>query len=47
MLSRLAVNIFGHDYVVQCSRARDDLGWRGTRDYGEAIRESVASLAMA
>jgi nucleoside-diphosphate-sugar epimerase len=40
-VSRFSVAILGSDFVVDCSRAARELGWKGECDYRQAIRESV------
>ena len=39
--TRLALALGGHDYEVDCSRAKADLGWRGFASYEDAIRRGV------
>jgi nucleoside-diphosphate-sugar epimerase len=41
IVSRISVAIFGNDFLVDCSRAERDLGWRGDADLRETIARSV------
>jgi 2-alkyl-3-oxoalkanoate reductase len=42
IFSRFSAAILGRDFTVDCSRAREELGWQGRSDYVDAIRASVA-----
>lgn len=42
--TRIAVAVSGYDYVVDCTRARDELDWVGERSYRVALEEAMASL---
>jgi nucleoside-diphosphate-sugar epimerase len=41
VLSLISVPIFGQDFTVDSTRAKNDLGWQGTADYERAVTESV------
>lgn len=41
IFARIAVPIFGQDFLVESERARAELGFRGDSSYEAAIRESV------
>jgi nucleoside-diphosphate-sugar epimerase len=41
-LTRIAVAIAGYDCVIDCARARAELGWHGRADLMDAIGRSVA-----
>ena len=40
-VTRLVIAIAGHDYEIDCSRAKEELGWEGSADYVDAIQRSV------
>ena len=40
--TRIAIVVSGYDYEIECSRAEEELGWRGDGSYEDAI---VAALA--
>lgn len=41
-VNRIVVALGGRDYEIDCSRAAEDLGFKGDGDYDEAIRQGVA-----
>jgi nucleoside-diphosphate-sugar epimerase len=43
LISRFLLMILGQDYLVDSTRAEQELGWRANADYEEAIRSAVAA----
>jgi nucleoside-diphosphate-sugar epimerase len=41
VFAKIGVPIFGQDFTVDCTRAAEDLGFRGTASYEQAVTESV------
>ncbi|MCB9528629.1 MAG: NAD-dependent epimerase/dehydratase family protein [bacterium] len=45
--TRIAVAVTGYDYDVDCTRAREELGWEGRRPYRRALEEAMGLVPEA